>query len=103
MLGLSIGLTQEEIAGMADPAQCSAFDETDRLVLRYTEVLTLENRVDDDLYQQLERTFSKQERLELCLSTAMAGMINRVHATFHTDVDASTESFLADRQPSPDK
>ncbi|MDZ7685725.1 MAG: hypothetical protein U5O39_12535 [Gammaproteobacteria bacterium] len=59
--------------------------------------MTRENRVDDALYAELSGAFSQTELIELCLATAMAGMINRVHATFQTDVDESTRTFLEER------
>ena len=53
MLGRSVGLTDAEMAAMADWETTPLFDATDRLVLRYAEVLTQENRVDDALYLSL--------------------------------------------------
>ena len=49
MLGRGVGLSNEEIAAMANAANSALFDETDRLVLHYAEVLTRENRVGDEL------------------------------------------------------
>lgn len=96
MLGRSVGLGAEELAALGEPDRCDSFDETDRLVLRYAETLTQENLVDDALYSSLSATFSRDELIELCMTIAMAGMINRVHATFQTDVDEFTQSFLKD-------
>lgn len=64
MLGQSVGLTDEEMASMAEPETCASFDDTDRLVLRYADVLTRDNRVDDTLYAALEKRFPKIELLE---------------------------------------
>lgn len=100
MLGLSVGLASDELAALGAPESCDSFDAVDRLVLRYAEALTRENRVDDALYSELAETFSQTELIELCLATAMAGMINRVHATFQTDVDESTQAFLDDARSS---
>ena len=91
MLGRSVGLTREEINALGAPETCAAFDARDRLVLRYTDMLTIENRVDDALFAELSDSFGIDELLELCMTIAMAGMVNRVHATFLTDVDGSTE------------
>ena len=46
---------------MADWETTPLFDATDRLVLRYAEVLTRENRVDDGLYAELEARFPREE------------------------------------------
>ena len=94
MLGLSVGLTNEEMASMAAPDNCASFDETDKLVLRYSQSLTRDNLVDDSLYGQLAARFSTEELVELCVTVGLSAMINRVHATFRTDVDDSTEAAV---------
>ena len=96
MLGRSVGLTDEEMAAMADWETTLLFDDTDRLVLRYAEVLTRENRVDDALYAELEARFPREELLELCMTVALAALVNRVHATFRTDVDKDTRARVGD-------
>ena len=96
MLGRSAGLKDEEMAAMAEWDTAPVFDDTDRLVLRYAEVLTRENRVNDALYAELEACFSREELLELCLAVSLAALVNRVHATFRTDVDDSTRTQVGD-------
>jgi alkylhydroperoxidase family enzyme len=84
------------MAAMAEADTCASFDGTDRLVLRYAEQLTRENRVDDALYAELAACFPQQELLELCFTIGLAALVNRVHATFRTDVDESTQAAVAD-------
>ena len=96
MLGRSIGISDEEIGSMADAENSPLFDATDRLVLRYAEVLTRENRVSDDLYAALAARFPREELVELCFAVGLAALINRVHATFQTDVDAKTRASVGD-------
>jgi alkylhydroperoxidase family enzyme len=96
MLGRSVGLTDEEMAAMADPDRCASFDATDRLVLRYSEVLTRENQVSDALYAELATRFPREELLELCMTVALSALVNRVHATFRTDVDEATRAQVGD-------
>ena len=81
---------------MADWETAPLFDAADRLVLRYAEVLTRENRVDDALYAELEARFPREELLELCMTVALAAFVNRVHATFRTDVDDDTRTQVGD-------
>jgi alkylhydroperoxidase family enzyme len=92
MLGRSVGLSDDEIAAMADSEQSPLFDTTDRLVLRYAESLTRENRVTDGLYAELAARFSREELVELCFSVGLSSLVNRVHATFRTDLDDETNS-----------
>jgi alkylhydroperoxidase family enzyme len=96
MLGRSVGLTDEEMAAMADPESCASFSDTDKLVLRYSEVLTRENKVSQALYAELEKAFPREELVELAMTIGMSGMVNRVHSTFATDVDSSTLESVAD-------
>ncbi len=59
-------------------------------MLRYADALTKEVTVSDDLWQALSGRFSEKEILELCFALGTAALINRVHATFLTDVDQRT-------------
>jgi alkylhydroperoxidase family enzyme len=94
MLGRSVGLGDEEMAAMAEPESCATFDETDRLVLRYAEESTRQIRIDDELYRALAKRFPKEELFELAMTVALAAMVNRVHATFRTDLDEATHAAV---------
>ena len=96
MLGRSVGISDEELLAMAEPDSCATFDDTDKLVLRYSETLTRDNQVDDALYAELESVFSADELLELAITVGMSAMVNRVHATFRTDVDDTTREIVGD-------
>lgn len=96
MLGLSVGLTKAEMGMMNDAANCASFDSTDRLVLRYSEILTRDNRVDDALYAELAARFSNDELVDLALTISFAAFVNRMHATFRTDLDGSTFEQVGD-------
>ena len=96
MLGRSIGLSDQEMAAMAEPENCLSFDGTDRLVLRYADVLTRENRVDDALYTELAACFTREELVALCFMVGLAALVNRVHATFLTDLDDTTRAAVGD-------
>jgi len=101
MLSQSVGLTNEEMASMAEPETCTSFDDTDRLVLRYADGLTRENRVDDTLYAALEKRFPQIELLELSFTVVLSNLVNRVHATFRTDLDDSTRAKVGDAPMCP--
>ena len=101
MLGRSVGLTDEEMTAMAEPNNCSSFDDKDKLVLRYSEILTRENKVDDELYGALEKAFPTDELVELAMTIGLSAMVHRVHATFKTDVDQATQDFVADGPACP--
>ena len=96
MLGLSVGLTKEEMSLMGEPDKCDTFDVTDRLVLRYSETLTRENRINDALYAEFARRFTSDEQVDLCLTVGLSAMVNRMHATFRTDLDDATFAQVGD-------
>jgi alkylhydroperoxidase family enzyme len=96
MLGRSIGLNDEEISWMSQAESSPVFDATDRLVIHYSEVLTRENRVDDKLYAELAARFPREELVELCFTVGLSALVNRVHATFRTDLDSSTTDSVGD-------
>ena len=96
MLGQGVGLSREEIAGMGNPEEYDSFSDIDRLVLKYAEELTLHNRVDDELYDQLKKYFSSDEIMELCGSVGLSALVNRFHSTFKTTVDDNTQNKVGD-------
>jgi len=79
-----------------EPEACTSFDDTDRLVLRYSEVLTRENKVDDAMFKALQEKFSEAQIMELALTVGLSALVNRVHATGGTDVDARTREYIGD-------
>ena len=79
---------------MAEPETCASFDATDRLVLRYAEKSTREIRIDDALFAELSARFSRQELVELGMTVALAALVNRMHATFTTDLDPATHAAV---------
>jgi alkylhydroperoxidase family enzyme len=96
MLGLSVGLTKSEMSMMGDAENCPTFDAKDRIVLKYAETVTRENRVDDALYAEMAKLFTQDELVDLALTTAFSSFVNRVHATFRTDLDESTIAQVGD-------
>jgi alkylhydroperoxidase family enzyme len=101
MLGRSVGLSDDEMAGMADPASVASFDETDRLVLRYAQTSIRDIKIPDELYAKLAARFPKQQLMELAMTVALASLVNRVHATFQTELDDSTKQRVADGPACP--
>jgi alkylhydroperoxidase family enzyme len=59
-------------------------------VLTYADSLTTSVSVPDELWDALAQRFSEKEIFELCFSVGTANLVNRVHATFLTDVDSAT-------------
>ncbi len=81
---------------MADAQQSPLFTEKEKLVMRYAETLTKSCKVSDEIFKQLEANFSRDEIVELCFVVGLSNLVNRVHATFQTDVDAGTRASVGD-------
>ena len=86
----------DEMRAIADWQSSPLFDDKDKAVLRYTDELSRNSSVSDELYAELQRHFSEQEIVKLCVAVSFAGLVNRVHATFRTEVDDLTLDSVAD-------
>jgi AhpD family alkylhydroperoxidase len=91
-LGSSVGISDEELSWLGAWQEAPVFDAIDRLVLRYADSITQDVRCGDDLWAELAGRFSEREIFELAMSAGLAALVNRVHATFLTDVDERTAS-----------
>ena len=89
------------MAAMADAHNSPLFTEKEKLVMRYAETLTRTCRVSDEMFRQLEAQFSRDEIVELCFLVGLSNLVNRVHATFQTDVDAATRAKVGDAPVCP--
>ena len=96
MLGRSVGLQDEEMAAISNWQSSELFDNKDRAVLAFTDSLSKDNKVSDELFSELSSHFSEQEIMKLCVTVSFAGLVNRVHATFLTDVDQLTLDSVDD-------
>ncbi|MGB7302099.1 MAG: hypothetical protein WA888_15565 [Burkholderiaceae bacterium] len=73
-----------------DPLPDGIYSDAQAAIIRYAAKSTRLEPIDDVTYGNLEKHFSKQQIIDLCLTVGMSNVINRFHATFQTDVDAST-------------
>ena len=69
--------------------------------MRYARTSTRMEPIDDELYGQLKKHLSDAAVVELCLIVGTANLVNRFHATFHTDVDAWTDGAIGATCPLP--
>ena len=91
MLGRSVGLSEEKIRHIGDeePPE-DVYAPAERAIVCYARTSTLPIAVDDDTYGALDKHYSREQILELWAVVGVANIINRFHATFHTDVDEKT-------------
>ena len=96
MLGRSVGISDDELQAITDWHNHEVFDQRDRVVLQFTDSLARDNKLSDELYAELEQHFNEAEIMKLCITVSFAGLVNRVHATFKTEVDRETLDAVSD-------
>ncbi len=102
LLGRSSGISDEQMAHLEDPLPPpQLFSPREATIVRYARTLARMEPIDDELYGDLERHFSTREIVELCFIVGSAGLVNRFHATFRTDVDTDTLEQLGTSCPVP--
>jgi alkylhydroperoxidase family enzyme len=74
----------------SDPLPEGIYTAEEAAIIRYAQKSTRLERIDDTTYGTLERHFSKEQIIDICLTVGVSNMINRFHATFLTNVDEST-------------
>lgn len=73
-----------------DPLPVGIYDDTQSAIIRYAQKSTRLEPIDDGTYGSLQQHFDNRQIIDLCMTVGLSNMINRFHATFHTDVDKST-------------
>jgi alkylhydroperoxidase family enzyme len=102
VLGRSTGLNEEQLSHLLDdPPPSDVYDEAERLAIVYARRSTRMEPIDDDLYAELERHYPTEQIMELCFTVGLSNIVNRFHATFHTDLDVETAEVFRDGSPLP--
>jgi alkylhydroperoxidase family enzyme len=102
MLGRSVGLSDEKIAHLGDdPLPEGVYDPVEAAIVRYSQASTKLRPITDELYGDLVRHFDTRQIIELCATVGLSNQVNRFHATFLTDVDASINDALELSCPLP--
>ncbi|HEX7216752.1 MAG TPA: carboxymuconolactone decarboxylase family protein [Methylomirabilota bacterium] len=86
-LGRKVGLTADQLDGLADPATSPAYREVERLVIRYAEQLTTTGQVDDAVHTALAAQLPTRQLVELAFTVAAAQFSNRVNADLQIDLE----------------
>lgn len=64
-IAVDLGVPARQIAEINDYETSDAFDERERLVLRYTDGITTDNSVDDSVFEALREHFTDRQLVEL--------------------------------------
>ena len=93
-IGRGVGMSEAQLAA-ARSGDGAGLPERDRLVLACADALEADGGIPDDLFADLERTFSHQELVELVLATGFYGMVSRFLNAFGVEVEAGDGVRLA--------
>jgi alkylhydroperoxidase family enzyme len=102
VLGRSTGLSDDKLAHLLDdPLPRDVYDDAERVAIVYARRSTRMETIDDELYAELERCYPTEQVIELCFTVGLSNVVNRFHATFHTDLDPETADVFRDGSPVP--
>lgn len=73
-----------------DPLPDGVYDPAEAAIVRYARKATRLEPIDDATYGGLAEHFSTPQIIDICLTVGLSNMVNRFHATFHTDLDEAT-------------
>jgi alkylhydroperoxidase family enzyme len=102
MLGRSVGISDEKLAHLGDdPLPEGVYEPWEAAIVLYSQASTRLQPITDTIYSDLARHFDTKQIIELCATVGLSNQVNRFHATFLTDLDASISDALGDRCPLP--
>ncbi|MDN5760010.1 MAG: hypothetical protein L0H59_16035 [Tomitella sp.] len=71
------------------------YEPSEEAILRYTQASARNDPITRGLYDDLAEHFSVPTMVQICFVVGLAGMTNRFHRTFLTEVDAATQETIA--------
>lgn len=79
------GLTQQQCDDLPDWERSSAFDDAQRAALAYTDAMTRDVQVSDEVFNELKRHFSERQIVELTVLVGTYNMHTRVLRALQVD------------------
>jgi AhpD family alkylhydroperoxidase len=76
-IALREGMTQAQLDGLADWPACPLFDAHQRAVLAYTDAMTRQVQVPDDVFAQVSSLYEPQQLVEITATVAAYNMVSR--------------------------
>jgi alkylhydroperoxidase family enzyme len=74
---LKEGLTPEQVAGLSDWRPSKLFSEPQRALLAYTDAMTRDIAVTDEVFANLRKHFSERQTVELTMLIGAYNMLTR--------------------------
>lgn len=79
---------------ISDPLPEGMFPPEEAAIVRYAQKSTRLEPIDRQTYAALAAHFSVQQIMDICMTVGLSNLVNRFHATFLTDLDASTTATV---------
>ncbi len=83
----AVGVTEEQVAAMDDPAAAKCFDDLERLVLEFTDQVARNVKGNPQTLAKLKKHLDATEIVELILSIGYWGMVARLLETTEVDLE----------------
>jgi alkylhydroperoxidase family enzyme len=95
LIGRSAGLTDEKLASLGDdPLPEGVYEPSEEAVVRYARASARNDRITAELYNELAHHFPVETMIQICFVVGLAGLTNRFHSSFLTEVDPATQDAL---------
>ncbi|MEQ9145737.1 MAG: carboxymuconolactone decarboxylase family protein [Parvibaculaceae bacterium] len=91
-----IGMSEELIKAIHEGPDAAAFDDLQRLVMRYTDDVVLNVRASDATFDPLAEHLSHKEMQELTLTIGYYMMVSRFLETFDVDIEEKGSTASVD-------
>jgi alkylhydroperoxidase family enzyme len=95
-IGRQIGMSDDLIKALHEGPDAAAFDDLQRLVMRYTDDVVLNVRASDATFDPLAKHLSHKEMQELTLTIGYYMMVSRFLETFDVDIEEEGSTASVD-------
>jgi uncharacterized peroxidase-related enzyme len=85
-LGKKAGLNERQVAETAQFETSDAYNDLERVIMRYAEEVTRHINVSDELYNRLKQELGDRELVELAMTVGIANFTNRVTETLRLEL-----------------
>ncbi len=86
-IALEVGVTKEQVDNIHQWESSAFFNEEEQAVLRYTDIITLNDEVKDVIFEALKKHINERQIVELTVSIGYWGMVAKVLVPLQIEVE----------------